>query len=312
MRSIAMGKISRGEQTRAASQKLGAMLTDLRQMKSELLPGAEDRARREMMDKFDDFEKLKYALNDKLKDLRGECDKFADLKRQKGEERDATMIKLQNSNTKAIKECEKMLLELQDILKKSNKKRGKQRIDEETFQNRVEIVSVLGKEIRTLSEKNSRVAQPKSDAQAGLEARRADRLARRQAKKEKRRARRGDKAGIELDEDLTPQPMSQQEQKFMDQVSANVEEQDEMLDEISKGLDELKELSLDMNKNLKLQSAMLEEVDEKMDTAIREFKTANERLKDLLDQSGGLSRWCPMFMCIILLLGCIGYIVNKV
>lgn len=55
---------------------------------------------------------------------------------------------------------------------------------------------------------------------------------------------------------------------------------------------------------------MLKEVDEKMDTTIREYKTANERLADILEQSGGLSRWCPMVICLIILLALIGYIVN--
>jgi len=117
----------------------------------------------------------------------------------------------------------------------------------------------------------------------------------------------GDDLGDELD---GAQPISEQDQQFMDKVDANVAEQDEILTQISKGLDELKDIGLEMNKALAVQSAMIEEIDTKMDETIAKFKTANGRLKDILEQSGGLSRWCPMIICLCLLLGLIGYAVH--
>lgn len=86
--------------------------------------------------------------------------------------------------------------------------------------------------------------------------------------------------------------------------------QDELLDEILQGMTELKELGEDMNKHLKLQSEKLAEVDAKMDETIEEFKTANAGLQELLDKSGGLTRWCPMIMCLILLLALVGYLIK--
>lgn len=87
-----------------------------------------------------------------------------------------------------------------------------------------------------------------------------------------------------------------------------MEEQDKMLAEIALGLDELKELATEANKHLTIQKAMLDQVDEKMDSTIKGFKTANQRLKTMLDESGGMSRWCPIMICMIVLLALVGYI----
>merc|ERR1719231_747210 len=102
---------------------------------------------------------------------------------------------------------------------------------------------------------------------------------------------------------------SAQEQQFMDQVQVNIKEQDEMLDQISAGLAELKELSLDIGKTLDVQNGMLEELDTKMDATIDQYKSANSRLKDMLDQSGGMTRWCPRLTILLILVAVVGYMI---
>ena len=82
----------------------------------------------------------------------------------------------------------------------------------------------------------------------------------------------------------------------------------ELLTAISDGLTELHELATEANKQLTIQAAMLEQVDDKMDKTIKSFKSANQRLKSMLDESGGMSRWCPIMIITIVLLACIGYI----
>ena len=84
--------------------------------------------------------------------------------------------------------------------------------------------------------------------------------------------------------------------------------QDKILEEISRGLDDLRELATEANKQLTVQGAMLQQVDEQMDSTINQFKVANKRLKDILEASGGMSRWCPMLICAIFLLALVGYI----
>jgi len=87
-----------------------------------------------------------------------------------------------------------------------------------------------------------------------------------------------------------------------------MEAQNKILDEISKGLDDLKDLANEANKQLVQQAAMLTEVEGQMDKNISAFKIANKRLKDILEESGGMSRWCPMIICAIFLLALVGYI----
>lgn len=57
---------------------------------------------------------------------------------------------------------------------------------------------------------------------------------------------------------------------------------------------------------------MLEQVDSKMDETIGQFKASNRRLKTLLEESGGMSRWCPILICCVFLLALVGYIAGIV
>lgn len=143
-----------------------------------------------------------------------------------------------------------------------------------------------------------------------MEARKNEAKAKRKEAREARRARRNSR-NANGESGFEERPVSAQEQAFLDQVEENYQEQDEMLDEIGRGLEELKHISVDMNKHLKLQEQMIADVDEKMDTVNRDMKTANARLHDIFEESGGMSRWCPMIVCLILLLALIGYIVNS-
>ena len=53
---------------------------------------------------------------------------------------------------------------------------------------------------------------------------------------------------------------------------------------------------------------MIEQVDEKIDQVQNKFDTANIKLNKLLDQTGGVSRWCPIIIAIIILLALLSYI----
>jgi len=106
--------------------------------------------------------------------------------------------------------------------------------------------------------------------------------------------------------------MSAQVQAFMEEKDTAIKEQDEILKEINKGLDDLLHMAEDINKTLKVQDAMLDELGEKIDNNIEAFKTANLKLKHLLKESGGLSRWCPILICFIILLALVGYIYSIV
>jgi len=185
------------------------------------------------------------------------------------------------------------------------------------------IMNILAKEIQDLSNKNAHVKGPKeTEAHKVLKGRAEERARKRReekAKRQERRNRRDGKDGAKgkdddgpdgdfNEEELRPvQPLTEQEQKFYTEVDEAKAEQDLMLDDIMKGMSELKSIAIDMNTSIKTTTAMIEEIDEKMDGTIANFKTANKRLQEILEESGGMSRWCPMLICIILLLALVGY-----
>ena len=106
----------------------------------------------------------------------------------------------------------------------------------------------------------------------------------------------------------TTNPPSVQEQIFEDKVSLKIKEQDQLLEDIDKGLSVVKELAISSNKQLTVQNSMLINVENKIDTTTVKLKSTNRKIKDMLEASGGCSRWCPMIMCSTILLGLIGTI----
>ena len=101
---------------------------------------------------------------------------------------------------------------------------------------------------------------------------------------------------------------SQQEQIFEDKVSTELKAQDEILEEINKGLSQVKELAVEANKHMSIQKSMLGHLENKMDTTTVKLKSSNKKLQEMLEASGGCSRWCPMIMCSMILLGLVGTI----
>lgn len=300
-------------------------MADLKKMKVALVgeDGDGDAISEEELKTLDKFQRKKRELNMALKQLREDTNKLSDFKKAKGDERDKNVIAMMSSNNKLLHNCGEMWKELKLILQddSKNQKLAKS-LGEKELSNRSRQIQLLGQEIVDLTALNNRVkdsgpqnVDELTTATNKIESKKdSSRKTDRQNRRKERRG--GGKVGkggaLELDdaEERDVSPASPQEQKFMDQVQANVGEQDEMLDEIAKGLDELKELSLDMNKQLTLQNNMIVEVGDEMDKTIEKFKTANGRLKDILDDNGGMTRWCPMIVCLCLLLALAGYMFN--
>lgn len=310
----------------AETRKIGVIVADLKKMKVALVgeDGDGTELTEEELKTMDKFQKKKRELNLALKRLREDTAKLTELRRAKGDEPDKNVIALMAENNKTIQTSGEAWKELKRILQDDSKnEKMAKKLGEKELSNRTRTIELLGQEICNLTALNSRVKDsgPKNTEELTQSTNKLDSVKKDSSRKTDRQNRRKERRGggkadkdgaIKLDDtdfrDVTPS--SPQEQKFMDQVQANVAEQDEMLDEISKGLDELKELSLDMNKQLTMQNAMINEVSDEMDKTIEKFKTANGRLKDILDDQGGMTRWCPMIICLCLLLALAGYLFN--
>lgn len=311
----------------ADPKKLNNIITDLKKIKQALIPddGAGDGLTDEEMKMLDKFQKKKRELNILLKRIRDKIAELQEYRRKLGEDsRDPNIIRIQSENSVQLKLAGDTWKDLKDCLAEDQRsKKQAEKLGQKELENRNSAIRLLGQEICTLTNQNARVKDsgPKNvdDLTKSTERNEnAKDAARRKEKEARKIKRKGDRSGrtkgdaLELTDDdfRDVKPASAQEQKFMDQVQANVAEQDEMLDEISKGLDELKELSLDMNKALTVQNAMIGEVGDEMDRTIEKFKTANSKLKDMLEEQGGMTRWCPIIVCTCLLLAMCGYMAN--
>jgi methyl-accepting chemotaxis protein len=310
----------------ADTRKIGVIVADLKKMKVALVgeDGDGNEISEEELKTMDKFQKKKRELNLCLKRLRDDSAKLTELKKAKGDERDKNVIALMADNNKLIQSCGEMWKELKQILQDDTRnEKSAKRITEKELSNRNRTIQLLGQEICDLTAVNNRVkdsgpknidelTQATNKLEGKKDAGRKERTDRLNKRKERRGGGKAGKGGMDVEDgdirDVTP--ASAQEQKFMDQVQANVADQDEMLTEIAKGLDELKELSLDMNKQLTLQNTMIVEVGDEMDKTIEKFKTANGKLKTILDDNGGMTRWCPMIICLCLLLALAGYLFN--
>jgi len=312
--AAAMGKASARNSN--DYRKLQNIIKDLKVIKSELLPDEAERANKEEMATFDDFQRKKHELNSLLDELRTDVDRLTEMRKKLGEDgRDNLTIRLQSENHERLKQSTELFAELKKQQARDEKKGSKKKkLSDKDMADRRHMVELLGEEILRLTRANSRINVPQSDEEVAMQQRVATRKAeaerrmqeRREARKKKGRKARG---GNDIDEDEFKDigPKSEQEQAFEAQVQINREEQDKILEEISKGLDELKELASEANKQLVVQGAMLQQVDEQMDSTINNFKVANKRLKQILDDSGGMSRWCPILVCVIFILGLVGY-----
>jgi uncharacterized phage infection (PIP) family protein YhgE len=296
------------------------MIKELATMKLELDPDGKGGEEGKPLNPLDKYQGKKRELNILLKDLREEVDRLCQLREKAPDGRDTATIKLYAENARKLKDATAMWNELKEQVIKDQKK-GK--MDEKELADRKKMVTVFAEEIQQLVNKNSHTKAIKtSETTKQLENKREERTRRRKEEKEKReakrKARRGDGKGAKSDDedvinDEDIKPVTQDDvqiQQFMKDVDEQKEEQDKMLDEVLKGMNELKQIATDLNVGIKTGTALVDELDTAMDKTINNFKKSNDRLKEILEESGGMSRWCPVLICIVILLALVGYILN--
>jgi len=315
------------------------MLTQLRDIKAEFLVEANTEAQdiEQELKNMDEFQRKKHELNIKFNDVRENIKQLEQLRHGRSSKHPSEAeVRIKNDNWKLIQEGRGLLTELNHVLEKEQKKAAKEAkkkakengttVDEaaeglmKDLQNRQNLCRMLDKELTDFTQRNTGV----SVKMTGLDADVKERFTRNQASVEERRqARQANKDRrrkssikndfkVEIDEDdfRDLKPQSEQVQQFYDQVAVNMQEQDQMLDQISAAMDDLAEMGNDINKSLKFQNDMAPELANKIDAVNLKIESANGRLQDIFEQSGGMMRWCPMCVCGILLLALVGYIVN--
>lgn len=126
-----------------------------------------------------------------------------------------------------------------------------------------------------------------------------------QEAKEPRRARKN------RNKDQKQAPMLQEEQQFMQEYTTTLQEQDQLLDQISQGMDELKNIAIDMGKELKRQKLDLDKLDEKVDTNRDKLKKANKSLKEILTSDSSCCVWMTRFILAVIFLALVSTVISR-
>jgi len=103
-------------------------------------------------------------------------------------------------------------------------------------------------------------------------------------------------------------PLATQQQAFIDESIQRDQELGQKLDTILQGVKQLGMVAYDINEELDKQGVILNEVAIKMNRVQSKLETRNERLKQILQQSGGAERWLFILILIIILLALCGFI----
>lgn len=240
-----------------------------------------------------DFQHKKHALQTLLSEIREDVDRLNDQRKKLGEEgRDTITIRLASENTHRLKQATELLQELRKQQDKDEKrgKGSKRKLSEKELAERREMVILIGNQLQQLVRDNQRskaLENPEDAAmQDRVERRKAEQEARTREKREERRrarkaGRKGADAAIDEDDFKEVGPRSEQEQAFEQQVQQNREQQDKMLEEISGVLTDLHELAVTANKQLAVQSAMIDEIDKQMDKSVH-IHTHTQRERESL------------------------------
>jgi len=310
-------------------RKVNVMVNELVTIRNECLPDSKEATMEQEMKNLDAFSRKKIELNKILRGLGEDVKRLNDLRAAAPDGRDATTIKLYSDNSAKLKQAGELWKSMKELLIVDEKKK---KLTEADLHDRKKMMNILASEIQELVNKNAHVkAVKESDEAKTLRTRREEqRKARREKRQKKKRGAGASEDGADngtdkgdtgtLADDLPDDdgggqpsaPPTEAETQFFAQVEQERVRQDEMLDEIMKGMDELKVIAEDMNTSIKATAQLADEVGTSMNKVIDKFKSSNARLKEILEESGGLSRWCPMLICVILLVALVGYMFNMI
>lgn len=108
--------------------------------------------------------------------------------------------------------------------------------------------------------------------------------------------------------DVEMRPLNHEEEVFMRNVQEQDERIDAKLDQVLQGVRILRQLGEEIHTEITLQATIMKEIDAKVDKTTSKFIFANKKMKQLLDESGGATRWCPILIAVIVLVALTGYI----
>eukprot|EP00310_Coccolithus_braarudii_P018502 CAMPEP_0183351910 /NCGR_PEP_ID=MMETSP0164_2-20130417/26331_1 /TAXON_ID=221442 /ORGANISM="Coccolithus pelagicus ssp braarudi, Strain PLY182g" /LENGTH=277 /DNA_ID=CAMNT_0025524211 /DNA_START=42 /DNA_END=875 /DNA_ORIENTATION=- len=101
-------------------------------------------------------------------------------------------------------------------------------------------------------------------------------------------------------------------QEGLQQLQQKDQRIDEELEQVAAGVADLKTVALDIRDEVKVQSAMVDEITHKVDKASKHLSSINKKMKKTLQQTRSADRFILDFILLVVLLGIIGYIISLV
>lgn len=302
--------------------RLGVMLSELRTMRDKLEPNQAHIAKEKAYEKMDRFDKGRTDMDEELIVVEKNLQELESLreKHKSRENADRDMLRLCNgirtSLGKSLADITALGKEAEKAVKKAKKKN--KATAQDLFAVRVEYLNLTKERIEGLRARNStHVAIMVNESKvANVIAERgqikAEERKQRLDEIQKKRGKGGnfDFGSIGADEGGAQGDQPLEVQQWYAQVEANKQEQEALLLEVDKGLDVLLNLANDLKREIDIVGVAIDEVDETMDETQTELNQANDRLDKLLEQSGGLARWCPIMICCVVLLALVAYLIN--
>ena len=114
---------------------------------------------------------------------------------------------------------------------------------------------------------------------------------------------------VPLDSSELPDIETQEQLQMLQRKDEQIDSELEM---VSAGVQDLKNIALDMRDEVQLHTAMVDEITNKVDKASVHLNTLNKRMKTTLAQTRSADRFILDFILLVILLGIVGYIISMV
>lgn len=135
---------------------------------------------------------------------------------------------------------------------------------------------------------------------------------RKKNKKRRRKADDGEDWGDGVEMVAQAGEASEKEQAFMQKVEQARQQEEEMLQLIIQGLTELHTLATTLNKLLKQQQMLIDDVEERIDRVQEKLDGNNKRLDKVLEKTGGMVRFIPFLICGMFILAIVVFAYSRI
>eukprot|EP00474_Spongospora_subterranea_P009113 CRZ09571.1 hypothetical protein [Spongospora subterranea] len=282
---------------RGENYVLRKLIEDLQSIQRECDPGAVQAAQEQGKDKMDAFEAHKRDLTFMIVELKKNVERRNELMQNYG--RQEQTIRLRAENEKSLNQAK---LKFNEMRKAHDvqvaKKRGK-RLPDAVLQTRKEMIDILEADIKDLDQSHNQVRPNRG----------GNRDVAKNLKESRLREKEEDiKQGKESKEPIPMRELTAEAHQFHMQKEEHDVKVDAQLDVIRTGVRDLHELAVDMNDELNVQAVVTQEINKQFDVLDKKFKTANQRMNTLLEQTGGTARWCALMIAFVILMALLAYI----